>query len=159
MENLAHLSCVQDLQSKTLSYRCLQGAVMINREVLQALKAQLGSDGGKTVRICLHAEGNNPLHEMIIIHAQGGVFPTHLHLQTPESYHIFEGILIIDFFDDQGQLQERIRLGDLQSGLPFFYRVPLGIWHRTYPETSMVLYKESRPGPFIAADTLFPTWE
>lgn len=149
------LELVQDHSAKTEAYYSRSRVPMISDSVIVALKARLDRSGGSTVRICLHEGTDSAFHEMAIVHKKGGVFKPHKHLAKDESYHMIDGVMRIEIFDEPGRLVETIRLGAAGTGLPFWIRIRPGIWHATIPETDFAVFHEARPGPFKNGDSVF----
>lgn len=149
------LELVQDPTAKSEAYYSRSRAPLIDHAVIGALKDRLAASGGSTVRICLHEGPDAAFHEMAVVHKKGGVFKQHKHLAKDESYHMIDGILRIEIFDEPGLLVETFRLGGAGTGLPFWVRIRPGVWHATIPETDFAVFHEARPGPFKGGDSIF----
>lgn len=149
------LELVQDRTAKSEAYYSRSAAPVITDEVVAALKARLARSGGTSVRICLHAGPESAFHEMVIVHKKGGAFKPHKHLAKDESYHMIEGVLGIEIYDEPGRLVQTVRLGGPGTGLPFWIRIRPGVWHATVPETDFAVFHEARPGPFKGGDSVF----
>lgn len=149
------LELVQDASAKTEAYYSRSRAPAITDSVVAALKERLTLSGGHTVRICLHEGPEAAFHEMAVVHKKGGVFKQHKHLAKDESYHMIDGVLRIEIFDEPGRLIETVRLGAAGTGLPFWIRIRPGVWHATVPETDFAVFHEARPGPFKGGDSVF----
>lgn len=149
------LELVQDPSAKSEAYYSRSPAPAITDAVVAALKERLIRSGGHTVRICLHEGPEAAFHEMAVVHKKGGVFKPHKHLAKDESYHMIDGVLRIEIFDEPGRLVETVRLGASGTGLPFWIRIRPGVWHATIPETDFAVFHEARPGPFKGGDSVF----
>jgi cupin fold WbuC family metalloprotein len=132
---------------------------VVDRAMIAALKERLAASGGGTIRICLHAAQEAPVHDMVIVHKRGSYAPAHRHETKDETYQLIEGRLRIDFYDDAGKTVRSRLLGEPESGLPFMIRIPQGQWHATVAETEFVAFHESRPGPFNGGDSAIAGWE
>lgn len=126
----------------------------VTERALQALKAEVQDRPGGAVRLCLHDGPQDPVHDMVIVLRQGPPVAPHKHKTRPESYHMIEGKLRLQFFDEEGRKTTSCLLGAPGSGLPLMVRVPKDVWHATQPESGFAVFHESRPGPFDAADTV-----
>lgn len=149
------LELVQDRSAKSEAYYSRSPAPVITDSVVAALKTRLAQTGGGSVRICLHEGPDSAFHEMVIAHKKGGVFKPHKHLAKDESYHMIDGVLRIEIYDEPGKLVETVRLGAFGTGLPFWIRIRPGVWHATVPETDFAVFHEARPGPFKGGDSIF----
>jgi cupin fold WbuC family metalloprotein len=155
--SLEKLKLVQDKSAKSESYYA-GGEVVVDDAVIAWLKEKLAASAGNTVRICLHRDAAAPFHEMIIAHKKAGAFKPHKHLSKDESSYVLEGKLRVKTFKDGGALAEERVLGPKGSGLPFMQRMPAGVWHSTEPEGELVVFHESKLGPFVAGDNVYPEW-
>ena len=64
-------------------------------------------------------------------------------------------------FDDIGTITDQCILSepDLNSINPFIYRIGSNRWHCTIPLSDIVIFHESKPGPFIHNDdSIYPDW-
>lgn len=130
---------------------------LIDARAIDALARAAAALPGGTVRINLHPGPEAGVHDMVIAQRAGGPPYVHKHLAREETCHMIAGRMRLRFFDDAGRPVEECRVGGPGSGLPLIVRVPKGVWHATEPETEVVVFHESRPGPFDPADTLiFP---
>lgn len=127
---------------------------VVDAAAVSALKARLATNESGTIRICMHAGQESPVHDMVIAHKRGSYAPPHKHELKEETYQMIEGRLRIDFYDDAGKTVRSKLLGVPESGLPFMIRIPHGVWHATVAETEIVVFHESRPGPFHGTDSV-----
>lgn len=153
------LKLKKDDKGRSEAYYCLNdSSVQIDDSVIGSLKAKLEASGGGLIRICLHSGPDAALHEMIIVQRRGRDFKPHMHARKEESYHMLEGRLRIEFFDDTGKTSGSTLLGGPGTGLPMMLRVRAGVWHSTAAETEFAVIHESRPGPFDGDDSVQPDW-
>jgi cupin fold WbuC family metalloprotein len=158
-DSLQALQLVQDQTAKSESYYCHADGVVVTDEIITWLKDKLATSPGNTVRICLHRDAASVFHEMLIAHKRTGRFHPHKHLQKSESYHVIEGRLRVQMFDDEGRATTSVVLGAQGSGHPFMYRIPVNVWHSTEPDGDYVVFHESKPGPFVSTDNVYPDWK
>jgi cupin fold WbuC family metalloprotein len=135
----------------------------INKLVFAAQKTK------QNQRICLHKGPGELFHSMVVCEHCGFYFPPHRHV-TPakeleslnipakaEGLHIIRGDLAVFIFDDNGYVIERCVLAHHSD--PFLTLIPAGAWHFTTPVSKLVVYHESKPGPFLGnADREFAPW-
>jgi cupin fold WbuC family metalloprotein len=130
----------------------------INKSDIDQLKILSRSNPRKRIRICTHPDIGDNIHEMIIIHASGAYITPHKHIGKSESFHIIEGVLLVVIFDEKGGIIEQIRMGDSESGLTFYYRLPANYFHTVVPQSELVVFHEVTNGPFVPEDTVFAPW-
>ncbi|MCC7492299.1 MAG: WbuC family cupin fold metalloprotein [Fimbriimonadaceae bacterium] len=110
----------------------------------------------RRARICLHRDHADPVQEMLVAICADAWLPP---LRLPgreKSFHVLAGQLSVVLFEAQRPVRT-IRLGALDSGLPFGYRLAGETWHMTVPHVE-TLYLEVIAGPFPAAGTPFAPW-
>lgn len=150
----------------------IPGAVELNEEVFVStgpvtkvsagdiafLKARAASNRRRRSRLCLHPGVDDPLHEMLIVHAAGAYVRPHKHLGKAESVHIIEGRMKIVIFDGQGAVTEVIALGPYAEGGHFCDRLAANTFHTVLPVSDVVVFHEATKGPFDRAETVFAPW-
>jgi cupin fold WbuC family metalloprotein len=112
----------------------------------------------KRARLCLHHHHEDPVQEMVIAFCRRSYVRPHRHANKSESFHVIEGELAVVFFDDNGQVTHRIRMGPLDSGHPFLYRLSGNLWHTVVPLSEFVIIHETTSGPFVEGETEFARW-
>ena len=118
-----------------------------------AIKAPL-----KRARFCLHHNLTDQVHEMIIAFYRESYSRPHRHKNKSESFHVIEGKLLVVFFDDDGKVTRRIKMGPVDSGSTFFYRLSTDLWHSVVPLSKYVIIHETTVGPFIKEESEFAPW-
>jgi cupin fold WbuC family metalloprotein len=71
---------------------------------------------------------------------------------------VIEGRCDVVLFDDEGGIAEVIRLGEVNSGLPFYYRIASPIFHTLIIRTPFFVIHETTNGPFVPEETVFASW-
>lgn len=150
----AALDLVRDPEARSESYYSQSAHPAVDRAVVAALKSRVRAEGG-TIRVCLHPGAAAALHEMVVVHRRGGSFRQHKHLTRDESYHMIEGVMRVELYDDDGRVRQVFLIGDAASGRPFLLRVSRQTWHATIPETEFAVFHETRTGPLDRADSVF----
>jgi cupin fold WbuC family metalloprotein len=130
----------------------------VSNSTIDFLRGKVDDSPRQRVRLCLHDNIGNPLHEMAIILGRGSYIRPHKHKGKTESFHIIEGKLSVVFFNDQGGVEKVIRMGSYNSGLTFFYRLATSCFHAVIPESEYVIFHESTNGPFNPEDTEYAKW-
>jgi glucose-6-phosphate isomerase len=145
-----------DESGKSVGLFCRRLPGRVDKALIEALKRMHAEYPGKNIRLCLHREPEAPFHSMIILEKKGKYYPPHKHLVKGESFHIIEGRMAIFIFDDDGLIQDACILE--KEGC-FLYRIGLDMYHAVMPLSDVVIYHESKPGPFTGeGDSLYPAW-
>jgi len=109
-------------------------------------------------RMCAHSTPDARIHEMIIAFARDSYVQPHRHSRKGESFHVIEGEIEVIFFEDDGRICRRVRLGPVGSGLPFFMRNDGKNFHTVIVHSSFAVVHETTSGPLDESDTDFAPW-
>ncbi|MFC1570453.1 WbuC family cupin fold metalloprotein [Candidatus Omnitrophota bacterium] len=131
----------------------------VDRSDIDFLKEKALGNERKRARLCSHLDGEDLLHEMLIVLVKGAEFPAHKHLGKSESFHIIEGEVKVIIYDESGKVKEEIEMGDYSSGKKFYYRLSGEEFHTVVPGSDVVVFHEITNGPFKDGDTVFSSWE
>ncbi|WP_050479699.1 WbuC family cupin fold metalloprotein [Herbaspirillum rhizosphaerae] len=110
------------------------------------------------IRLCAHNSPENTLHEMLIIHERSAYVRPHKHPGKSESMHVISGRVDLVVFDDAGEVTQVIEMGDYASGLAFYDRVEMPIFHTLIIRSDVLVFHETTNGPFQPGTTVFPDW-
>ena len=128
----------------------------VDWDLVGELKEMATHYGDKNVRLCLHANSESLFHTMVILERSGKYYRPHKHLDKGECFHIIEGKMLILSFSDEGSVIDRCLLEPERA---FMYRVAENMYHVAIPLTNIVIYHESKLGPFLKEnDSVFPLW-
>ena len=130
----------------------------INKNNIEEFKLLSSKNPRKKIRLCVHHNKNELIHEMLIVHERGVYIRPHKHLGKIESTHIIEGIVDVVIFDDYGNIEDVIRMGDYASGNIFYYRLAASLYHTLIIRSDILVFHETTNGPFNRIDTVFPSW-
>lgn len=145
-----------DKSGRTLGYFCKNEITTINKEILNELKNISKKLGKKNVRICLHNNQIEKLHSMVNLINISEYSRPHKHLNKAESYHIIEGRMAFIIFDEVGTVIDKCIL---EPDGNFLLRVGANVFHTAIPLTEIVIFHESRLGPFPKeGDSVYPSW-
>ena len=154
---LASLGLRRDLGARSLSYYCVNTFEHLKASHIQQLIEHSIAEGRVNTRICLHSAPPDPFHDMIIVEYQHNYYPPHRHPQKGETHHIIQGEMAVLVFDDKGSVTNGTILGGPSGSV--VSRVGTGLWHTILPLSEIVVYHESKPGPFLGEqDRIFPDW-
>ena len=96
-----------------------------------------------------HESPDSPIQRMLNALEPGTYLPPHRHKNPDreEMYLVLRGKLITFFFDDNGNITERIELNPAEG--KYGIEIPPGIWHSIVVlEKGTVIY-EAKQGPYI----------
>ena len=122
------------------------------------LKNEAGKNERKRIRLCAHRGIEDSVHEMLIIHARDTYIRPHKHIDKSESFHIVEGMADVVLFDDIGNASHVIRMGKYETGLFFYYRISMPVYHTLLIHSDILVFHETTSGPFSREDTIFAAW-
>jgi cupin fold WbuC family metalloprotein len=132
--------------------------VQIDATDIAELKQKAKQNPRKRIRICVHKDTKDHIHEMLIVHEKSCYVKPHKHANKTESFHIIEGKADIIIFHEDGSIDQVISMGDIYSGLKFFYRLPPFRYHTLLIHSEVLVFHEITNGPFRVEDTIWASW-
>jgi cupin fold WbuC family metalloprotein len=102
----------------------------------------------------LHSDSNQIHQDMIILQHEGSYHPPHKHPGKAETFSVLEGVLGIVCYDENGEVVDarRVEEGEI-------YRAAIHHYHLIMELTPIVIFHESKPGPFLGKeDTMIADW-
>jgi len=132
--------------------------VVVDAEDLKELKRLALKNPRQRVRLCAHRTPNDRLHEMFIIHTKDCYVRPHKHIGKAESMAILEGEVDVVLFNEDGSILRVIKMGDMNSGKLFYYRMSGPIYHSLFIRSQFLVFHECTEGPFLREQTFFPEW-
>jgi cupin fold WbuC family metalloprotein len=146
---------------KTMSLEVYQAegdVVWATKENVEFLKERAGESPRRRARMLAHPGPDDSIHEMLVVLARDNYIHPHIHPNKTESFHMIEGRMNVILFREDGEILEVVRMGDLASGRPCYYRQTKPIYHTIIPLTDFVAFTEVTPGPFDSGDTMLASW-
>ena len=125
---------------------------------IQFLKDRAGRNKRRRARLCAHADVAAAVHEMFIVLGKDVYIRPHKHTRKNESFHMIEGLVDIVLFNEQGEINELVRVGGDRSSEPFYFRIREGVYHTVLIASDWIVFHETTSGPFDRAGTQFATW-
>ena len=132
--------------------------VEVDPSIVETLRRAVTDAPLKRVRLNAHAGPGEIVQEMILAVARDSYIAPHKHPGKSESFHIVAGEVDVVLFDDDGHIQEILRLGDFSSGKAFYYRTSQPYFHAVVVRSDVAIFHETTNGPFIKEETLFAPW-
>lgn len=131
---------------------------IINKHDIESLKVTADQNERKRMRLCAHPNIEDHLHEMFIVHTRGTYVRPHKHLNKSESMHVIEGTVDLVTFDEGGNIDGLIQLGDYPSGRNFFHRFTEPRYHTLVITSESLIFHEVTSGPLIRVSTVRAPW-
>ncbi len=145
-----------DKGKRSTAYFCKKLPARVDGKLIEELKKIIYTLKDKNLRLCLHDNPQDLFQGMIILERSGKYYRPHKHLEKGESFHIIEGRMAVFTFDDAGKVVDSCIL---EQGGTIIYRVAVNSCHAVLPITDLVVYHETKPGPFLGQeDSIFPEW-
>jgi len=127
----------------------------INYDDIEFLKKQVSNSDKGRVRINLHPNSEDLLHEMIIAISPNSYIRPHIHENKSESFHIIYGDVDIVIFDELGNITDVLELSANNIQKPFYYRMSVPKFHTLIVRSDLLVVHEITNGPFIENQTIY----
>lgn len=127
----------------------------INLADIELLKSVVAKSPLGRVRINLHADDQDLLHEMFIAIDQNSYVRVHKHANKSEAFHIVYGAVKVIIFNDDGSIKKVVHLSADSANQSFYYRMSKPFFHTLMIESEMVVLHEITNGPFIPGATIY----
>lgn len=127
----------------------------VSADQLVYLRSAVFNTPRRRVRINLHGDSTDSLHEMIIALRRGSYIRPHRHIGKSESFHIIEGSVDVVIFDNGGEISEVVRLSDNSGDGACFYRLSAPLYHTLVIRSEVLVMHETTNGPFVAGAAEF----
>lgn len=129
--------------------------ISIGDDEVNFLKSKIPFSSRGRVRINLHPNDDDLLHEMLIAVAPNSYIQPHKHPLKSEAFHIVYGAVDIVLFGDDGEIQGVISLAHGEKGVPFYYRMSKPTFHTLIIKSDLLIVHEITNGPFKEGGTIF----
>lgn len=122
------------------------------------LKEAVEHSDRRRSRVLMHDSPDSVLHEMFVIYRGDTFVRPNVHPNKDESILVLEGECDVVFFTESGRISNVERLGPVGGALPYFCRIPSGVFHTVLPNSPELVLFEATIGPFRPDDTFYATW-
>lgn len=112
----------------------------------------------RRIRYCSHSSEQESLHEMFIVHPKDAYVRPHKHIDKIESILVIDGEVDYIMFDDYGEIDEVVKMGDYKTNKPFYQTMRKDKFHTLLIKSEWLVFLEITQGPFDKEDTLFADW-
>jgi len=116
---------------------------------LKFLRREVAENPKGRVRINLHAENTDGLHEMFIAIRSDSYIRPHKHPNKSESFHVVDGEVDLVIFENDGRIKEIIPLAARGGTKAFYYRMSKPFFHTLVIRSKMLVVHEITNGPFL----------
>ena len=110
------------------------------------------------VRFCSHSSDQDTLHEIFIVHPKDAYVRPHKHLDKIESMLVIDGEVDYIMFDDNGKVDNVVKMGDCKTKKPFYQTIRKDTFHTLIIKSEWLVFLEITNGPFDKNATLFAPW-
>lgn len=109
------------------------------------------------VRINIHSEDSDALHEMFIAIRADSYIQPHKHLVKSEAFHVIYGQADVVIFNDDGSILQVVPLAarELGNSKAFYYRMSKPYFHTLIIKSDFLVVHEITNGPFLKTGTDF----
>lgn len=127
----------------------------IGRTELDYLRRELANNARGRVRINLHPDNADTLHEMFIAIRPDSYIRPHKHLEKSEAFHIVYGEVDVVLFNDDGDIAHIVPLAAGSTSKAFYYRMSRPFFHTLMIKSDLLLVHEITNGPFTGDGTMY----
>ena len=130
---------------------------MGDKEV-EFIKSKAIKSPRKRARICAHQSNSDALHEMFIAISSKSYIRPHKHFEKSESFHIIEGGVDVIIFDEYGEINDVIKLGEKASGRNYYYKLSESKFHTLIIHSDILVMHEITNGPFEQDQSVYASF-
>lgn len=134
----------EDKNSKSKSYNLINSFFLFNKDLILRKIKTLSKGFKFQVRICLHENKKEKLHQMIIYQPQLLNKVIKKHPKKDKSYYLINGTQIIELYDKNKKVIKKIKLNKKNN----FLFIKKNTFHSNYAITKNSVHMESISGPF-----------
>ncbi len=130
----------------------------IGAEEVEFLRREAAGSPKGRVRINIHPDNADLLHEMIIAIRPDSYIRPHKHPGKSEAFHVVYGEVDIVVFKDDGSILEIVPLAASGAGKAFYYRMSKPYFHTLLIRSDILVVHEITNGPFVKDGSVFGTF-
>lgn len=146
------------LRTGTEAFHVTEPVVTVGKAEISQLKNEIEWTPRTRIRLCAHKNANDLIHEMFVLYTNKTYIQPNKHIAKDETFHILEGEASFITYNDSGDVQDIVELGDYQSGKAFYFRVPEGMYHSVIMHSDYLVIHEATPGPYDRSATVWASW-
>lgn len=130
----------------------------IGCEEIDFLRREVAESPRGRLRINLHSENADSLHEMFIAIRPSSYIRPHKHPDKSEAFHIVYGEVDIVIFEENGSIRQIVPMAAAGGAKAFYYRMSKPFFHTLFIRSDLLVVHEITNGPFVEGDTVFGTF-
>ena len=119
---------------------------LITEELLDNVTAQAKESARLRMNYNFHETMDAPVHRMLNALEPGTYLPPHRHSDKEETYLVLRGRLMAFFYDEEGNVTEKICLNPLEGR--YGLEIPPRTWHSIIALESGTVIFEIKKGPY-----------
>lgn len=119
---------------------------LITEELLDNVTAQAKENDRLRMNYNFHETMDAPVHRMLNALEPGTYLPPHRHSDKEETYLVLRGRLMAFFYDEEGNVTEKICLNPLEGR--YGLEIPPRTWHSIIALESGTVIFEIKKGPY-----------
>lgn len=119
---------------------------LITEELLDNVTAQAKENARLRMNYNFHETMDAPVHRMLNALEPGTYLPPHRHSDKEETYLVLRGRLMAFFYDEEGNVTEKICLNPLEGR--YGLEIPPRTWHSIIALESGTVIFEIKKGPY-----------
>ena len=147
---------IEDKKGRSLSFTTKSDIPSLSLVTVNEMEELSRKRNNCDLRICLHKNMNERLHQMVILHHRGIYRRPQKHIRRDETYQMIKGKMALLIFGTKGEV---INAKILDKYDLFICRIRRGLWHVTIPVTPYVIFHEVKSGRFNRRlDSIYPLW-
>jgi cupin fold WbuC family metalloprotein len=127
----------------------------IGQAEVEYLRRELVGNAKGRVRINLHPDSVDALHEMFIAIRPDSYIRPHKHTSKSEAFHVVHGEVDVVVFEDNGNIAQIVKLAARSDTSPFYYRMSKPFFHTLIIRSDVLVVHEITNGPFAKDGTTF----
>ncbi len=142
---------MNDLPLKRINdevFLATEDVVRLDSRAIAFIKEKAAKSPRGRARICAHKDPSDSLHEMVIAIQADSYIRPHRHHNKVESFHLIEGRADIIILNDQGEIEDVVKLGKEHC---FYYRLNTPHYHTLIIHSPILVIHEITNGPFDLA--------
>ena len=119
---------------------------LISEELLDGVTHDAQENSRLRMNYNFHESLDAPIHRLLNAMEPGTYLPPHRHVDKEETYIVLRGSLIAFFYDDMGNVTEKVNLNP-SAGM-YGVEIPSGTWHSIVVLESGTVIFEIKSGPY-----------
>ena len=123
--------------------------VKIDASDIAELKQKAKQNPRRRIRICVHSDIRDSIHEMLIVHSFGQYIQPHINLVSAKSFVVLDGEMVVVLFNNEGEISNYVQLGESNGASAFLLRLDDPVFHTVVPISTTVTFLETVKGPHV----------